>query len=191
MWKKDETPKQPPAEFDAGEKPAPAGEKRRGAQSLVGSSLVVEGSIRGDEDLLVEGRVDGDITLPKNTVTVGGGGNVHATIEAKVIVVEGSVEGDLKGGEQVEIHRSGNVLGNIIAPRVGLEDGAQFKGNIDMSPKSKPGASGPTQSPSRPASGSASEGPSKGTTPSSASSTSNSDRDEQPAGKAADSKLPG
>lgn len=194
MWKKDETPKQPPAEFDVGEKPAPSGEKRRGARSLVGSSLVIEGSVKGDEDLLVEGRVDGDITLPRNTVTVGGGGRVHATIEAKVIVVEGSVEGDLKGGEQIEIHRSGNVLGNIIAPRVGLEDGAQFKGNIDMSPKSKPGASGTAAAPSKATTGSASEGSSTGspagTSPTPASPTSQKS-DEQSAGKAADSKLSG
>lgn len=142
MWKKDETPKAPPASFE--DEPKPKKGKSSGGRALIGGSLVVEGSIKGQEDLLVEGRVDGDISLGSNTVTVGETGLVKATIQAKVIVVEGRVEGDLFGGEQVEIRRSGHVLGNITAPRVGLEDGAQFKGNIDMSPKAKQAAAAPS-----------------------------------------------
>lgn len=173
MWKKDETPKSPPAKFDAdeGKKPAPA--SFSGGQALIGRSLVVEGSITGEEDLLVEGRIEGDVSLPNNTVTVGESGRVNATIEAKVVIVKGSVEGDLKGGEQVEIHQSGHVQGNIISPRVGLEDGAQFKGNIDMSPKSgsKPASSFGAGEPRNP--------------------TSDQAKNEQPAGKTSDTKLPG
>ena len=106
-----------------------------GPPAVVGRALTVEGKIEGTEDLLVEGTVKGDINLPDNVVTVGSEGLVKAQIHAAVIVVEGKVEGDLVGEEQIEIRRSGNVLGNIVAPRVGLEDGAQFKGNIDMNPK--------------------------------------------------------
>lgn len=135
MWKKDETPKGPPASSGRAQPEESAPVARSSGAALIGSSLVVDGSVRGDEDLLVEGQVIGDITLPANTVTVGQSGNVKATINARVIVVEGRVEGDLVGVEQIEILRSGNVLGNITSPRVGLEDGAQFKGNIDMSPK--------------------------------------------------------
>ena len=106
-----------------------------GPPAVIGGSLTFEGKIKGKENLLVEGTVKGDIKLPQNVVTVGSGGFVKALIHAAVIVVEGKVEGDLVGEEQIEIRRSGNVPGNIIAPRVGLEDGAQFKGNIDMNPK--------------------------------------------------------
>ncbi len=134
MWKKDEADK--PASFlddvDDGGKPFAAG-----PPAVIGGSLTVEGTVTGKEDLLVDGRVQGDISLPENVVTVGSAGVVKARIHAAVIVIEGRVEGDLIGEEQIEIRRSGNVLGNIVAPRVGLEDGAQFKGNIDMSPKSK------------------------------------------------------
>lgn len=106
-----------------------------GPPAVIGGSLNIDGTIKGKEDLLVEGTVKGDIDLPENVVTVGPGGLVKARIHAAVIVVEGKVEGDLIGEEQIEIRRSGNVMGNIVAPRVGLEDGAQFKGNIDMNPK--------------------------------------------------------
>ena len=109
-----------------------------GPPAVIGASLTVEGKIKGEEDLLIQGTVKGDIKLPKHVVTVGVDGLVKAHIHAAVIVVEGKVEGDLVGEEQIEIRRSGNVLGNIIAPRVGLEDGAQFKGSIDMNPKPEP-----------------------------------------------------
>lgn len=138
MWKKDETPKAPPAEVAPRKQPEPVAPSRSTGRAVIGASLVVEGSVRGEEDLLVEGSVVGDIMLPKNTVTVGRSGNLQATIHARIVIVEGRVEGDLVGGEQIEIRRSGNVLGNITSPRVGLEDGAQFKGNIDMSPKGRP-----------------------------------------------------
>ncbi len=136
MFKKDDTSKSS-GTFPLDDSPKEKNQFASGPPAVIGSSLVVDGSIKGQEDLLIEGRVEGDINLPNNVVTVGTGGEVKAKIQAAVIVVEGKVDGDLVGEEQIEIRRSGNVLGNIIAPRVGLEDGAQFKGNIDMSPKSK------------------------------------------------------
>jgi len=145
MWKKDETPKGPPAKADfAPQKepadPAPAAAPKSspaGRQAIIGGSLTIEGNIKGSEDLLIEGQVNGDISLPNHLVTVGSGGKVKATIRAANIVVDGKVEGDLLGDDQIEIRRTGNVLGNIVAPRVGLEDGARFKGNIDMSSSNK------------------------------------------------------
>jgi cytoskeletal protein CcmA (bactofilin family) len=133
MFKKtDEKDKVQPFAPDLGESAADFG---GGPPAVIGGSLTVEGTIMGKENLLVEGTVKGDINLQQNVVTVGSGGLVKARIHAAVIVVEGRVEGDLLGEEQIEIRRSGHVLGNIVAPRVGLEDGAQFKGNIDMNPK--------------------------------------------------------
>lgn len=146
MWKKDETPKGPPPsgkDFSVSEPPkakfgnAASSGSGTGRQAIIGGSLVIEGNIKGSEDLLIEGKVNGDVSLPNHAVTVGASGEVKATIRASSIIVDGRVEGDLIGDDQIEIRQSGYVFGNIVAPRVGLEDGAQFKGNIDMSSKPK------------------------------------------------------
>lgn len=141
MWKKDENEKGKAPPFaettDSDSQPASFSTS---PPAVVGASLTISGNISGKEDLLVDGKVEGDIVLPDNVVTVGASGVVKARIQAAVVIVEGRVEGDLVGEEQIEVRRSGNVQGNITAPRVGLEDGAQFKGNIDMSPKSGGGS---------------------------------------------------
>lgn len=100
--------------------------------SIVGPSMLVQGDMTGDEDLVVQGRVEGSITLKKHLVTVGKDGRVNATVNAQSIRVEGTVEGELRGKEQVIVTRTGSVSGNIVAPRVTLEDGCRFKGAIDM-----------------------------------------------------------
>lgn len=131
MWKKDETPKAPPSTDGK-----PAERRSREASSsglsIVGTGLVIDGDISGSEDLRVEGRVLGSVRLERNRVVVGEQGRVEARVEARVVTVEGSVQGDLIGGEQVVVKATGRVDGNIKAPRVGLEEGAQFRGNIDM-----------------------------------------------------------
>lgn len=139
MFKKSETGFTP-EESSTPSTPDPAEFTTSDEAAVIGPSIKLKGDVTGSQDLLVEGGVEGNIKLPKNAVTVGRTGKVNATIHAGVIVVEGNVEGDLRGEEQIIIRRSGNVLGNLTAPRVGLEDGAQFKGNIDMEPKtaSKP-----------------------------------------------------
>ena len=86
----------------------------------------------GDEDLVIQGRVEGSVSLKKNLVTIGKDGRVNATVSAQTIRVEGTVEGELRGKEQVIVTRTGSVSGNIVAPRVTLEDGCRFKGAIDM-----------------------------------------------------------
>jgi cytoskeletal protein CcmA (bactofilin family) len=101
---------------------------------MIGPSIVIKGSVTGDEDLLVEGTVEGTIELRKHAVSVGTSGRVNADIHAKVIRIDGEVSGDVNGSEKVVISKSGNVRGNIVAPRVTLEDGAIFKGSIDMDP---------------------------------------------------------
>ena len=101
-------------------------------RASLGPSIVIQGTLSGEEDLLIEGRVEGEIVLRKHSVTVGEKGQVKANIASKSIVVEGQVRGDLRGADQVTIRRSGKVHGNVTAPRVTLEDGAKFKGAIDM-----------------------------------------------------------
>jgi len=99
--------------------------------SVIGASLHWKGEISGAEDLSISGFVEGSIQLKQNTVTIQQAGRVQADIHAKIIHVEGEVTGDLFAGEVVIVHKSGQVKGNIKAPRVSLEEGARLKGAID------------------------------------------------------------
>lgn len=101
---------------------------------MIGPTIVIKGTVSGDEDLTVQGRVEGTIDLGSHEVSVGESGKVNADITAKTVRIDGQVSGDIRGIEKVVISKSGNVHGNIIAPRVTLEDGAIFKGSIDMDP---------------------------------------------------------
>ncbi|MEM7482816.1 MAG: polymer-forming cytoskeletal protein [Acidobacteriota bacterium] len=158
MWKKEDD-MQPNAQSAA--TPASRSDSRSGgaAAAVIGPSIRIQGELSGGEDLRVEGRVEGKISLPEHHVVVGEQGRVKADILGRTIRVEGQVQGNLTSREQVVVSRSGNVRGNITAPRVSLEDGAQFKGSIDMEPKAKAkaaaGASAPAPSDSAKGSGSA------------------------------------
>ena len=105
---------------------------RSRAAATIGPSIQISGDVTGDEDVRIEGRVEGTINLSDNVLTVGKEGQIKATVTARAIFVEGKVEGDLKSDEQIVVRISGNVRGNIVAPRVTLEDGCKFKGSIDM-----------------------------------------------------------
>jgi cytoskeletal protein CcmA (bactofilin family) len=109
---------------------------------VIGASIVVRGEISGEEDLLVEGRVEGKIDLRQNAVTVGAKGQLVAEVHARLLLIDGEVEGNLTAEEQVVLRKSGRVKGDIVSPRVTIEDGARFKGSIDMEPKTaRPAAS--------------------------------------------------
>jgi len=101
---------------------------------MIGPSIKIKGEVTGDEDLLIQGTVEGTVDLSANELTVGQSGQVAADLKAKSIRIDGSVTGDISGNENVVISKTGNVRGNIVAPRVTLEDGAIFKGSIDMDP---------------------------------------------------------
>jgi cytoskeletal protein CcmA (bactofilin family) len=100
--------------------------------ATIGPSIQISGDVTGNEDVRIEGRVEGTVNLSDNILTIGKEGQINATANARAIFVEGRVEGDLKADEQIVIQSSGNVRGNIAAPRVTLEDGCKFKGSIDM-----------------------------------------------------------
>lgn len=108
--------------------------KAAGKTAIIGPGIVINGDISGTESLLIEGKVKGHIQLASHEVTVGQSGEVNADVTAKVIRIAGKVDGDLVGKEKVIISSTGNVRGNIVAPRMLLEDGAIFKGSIDMDP---------------------------------------------------------
>ena len=113
--------------------PAPA-RRSSPVQAAVGPTIVVKGEISGEEDIVIAGRCEGSISLPKNTVTVLSDGHVQADVEANAVEIEGQVEGDVSGVDKVLITATGRMEGNIKAPRVILNDGAKFKGSIDMDP---------------------------------------------------------
>lgn len=117
---------------------------------MIGPSIRIKGEVSGDEDLLIQGRVEGTINLNANEVVVGESGQVSADIIAKTVKIDGKVNGDVTGSETVVISRLGNVRGNIIAPRVTLEDGAVFKGSIDMDPGDTGAKSAPRETSSFP-----------------------------------------
>lgn len=129
--KPDSTVSQPEQDNFATPASTPVGS---GRTALIGPGIHINGEISGDENLVVEGSVDGKIRLELHQVEVGHSGCVKADITAKVIKIAGEVRGDITGTEKVIILRSGNVHGNIVAPRMTLEDGAIFKGSIDMDP---------------------------------------------------------
>ena len=111
--------------------PAPAGQEASRKVSVLGKTLVFKGELSADEDIILQGRVEGSIHHTQS-VTVGIDGVVIGDTHARSIVVEGTVEGDLRGVVSVLIAATAKVRGNISAPRVGIMEGANFNGSVDM-----------------------------------------------------------
>jgi cytoskeletal protein CcmA (bactofilin family) len=101
-------------------------------QATIGKSLVIKGEVTGSESLYIDGRVEGSINLSGNRVTVGRNGVVAANINAREIVVLGKVRGNLTASDRVDIRSDGSLTGDVIAARISIEDGAFFKGGIDI-----------------------------------------------------------
>ena len=100
--------------------------------SKIGSGLKIRGEFSGNSDLYIDGDAQGKIRLGKARVTVGPNGRVQADIEAREIFVEGAVQGNLKASECVRLGATSRVQGGILAPRVGIDDGAQFRGKVEV-----------------------------------------------------------
>jgi len=103
-----------------------------GDQATIGKSLVIKGEVTGSESLYIDGRVEGSINLSGNRVTVGRNGVVAANITAREIVVLGKVRGNLNATDRVDIRNEGSLTGDVVAQRISIEDGAYFKGGIDI-----------------------------------------------------------
>ena len=151
MWKPNQTgsntpstpepvrPSAPVTNFDASPtRPATVGAGAgasavpTGEQATIGKSLVVKGELTGSESLYIDGKVEGAINLPGNRVTVGRNGQVAANIVAREIVVLGKVRGNCQASDRVDIRSEGSLTGDVIAARISIEDGAFFKGGIDI-----------------------------------------------------------
>jgi cytoskeletal protein CcmA (bactofilin family) len=134
MWKKEDVPAPVPA--PRSETPPATGRPEPAAtpseRATIGRSITIRGDVTGDEDLLVQGRVDGSIDLKQHAVTVGAEGEVKASVTGRIVIVEGRLEGNISSDEQVILRSSAWVTGDITSPRVVLEDGARFRGGVDM-----------------------------------------------------------
>jgi cytoskeletal protein CcmA (bactofilin family) len=113
-----------------------------GEQATIGKGLFIKGEITGSESLFIDGKVEGSISIPGNRVTVGRNGQVAANISAREIVVLGKVRGNVSATDRVDIRAEGSLSGDVAAARISIEDGAFFKGGIDIrKPDSKQGSS--------------------------------------------------
>jgi cytoskeletal protein CcmA (bactofilin family) len=103
-----------------------------GDQATLGKGLIIKGDITGSESLFIDGKIEGSISLPGNRVTVGRNGQVASTITAREIVILGKVRGNIAASDRVDIRAEGALTGDVTAARISIEDGAFFKGGIDI-----------------------------------------------------------
>ena len=118
-------------------------------QASIGKGLSFKGEITGNESLFIDGKVEGSISLPGNRVTVGRNGLVTASVVAREIVVLGKIRGNVSASDRVDIRAEGSLTGDVAAARISIEDGAFFKGGIDIKKPdgSKPGSAPVTTEP--------------------------------------------
>ena len=100
--------------------------------ATIGQSVIIKGELSAREDLTIEGRVDGKIELNDHVLTVGPNGRIEADVLAKVVSVMGTVHGNIRATETITIRETATVDGALVAPRVGITEGASFRGQIDM-----------------------------------------------------------
>jgi len=101
----------------------------------IGRSVVIKGELSGSEDLYVDGQVEGSIGLKNNSLTVGPNGQVKASVESKVIIVQGKLEGNVLASDRVELRKTAVVTGDITTQRISIEEGAYLKGKVDIQGK--------------------------------------------------------
>ena len=121
--------------------PQPQASRAAGSACVIGAKTTVKGEITGDEDVLVEGTVEGQVRISRD-LRVSASGSVRANIEANSVIVSGEVLGDCTAAVRVDIQATGRLTGNIRAPKIVIAEGAVFRGNSDMSPRQGEGRSG-------------------------------------------------
>ena len=98
----------------------------------IGQSVVITGELRAKEDLTIEGRVDGNVELEQHVLTIRADGKLKAQVVAKTVIVMGRVKGDITATEAIRLRETATVEGDLVAPKVGIGEGASFRGRIDM-----------------------------------------------------------
>lgn len=101
-------------------------------QTYLGGSVVLRGELSGDEDLMIDGQFEGTLNLQDHCLTIGQHGQVKADITARQVAVSGKLNGKINAREKIEIHRTGNVIGDLVSAGVAIEEGAYFKGSIEI-----------------------------------------------------------
>lgn len=116
----------------------------RGHSAVLGKSVIVKGQIFSREDLTIDGEVEGTVECQEHRLTVGPNGKVKASVKAREVVVLGTIHGDVETSDKIDIRKDAKLVGDIKTARIGIEDGAYFKGNIDIiRPDSRPAAAAP------------------------------------------------
>ena len=142
-----ETAAAAPIRDRAAASPAPSQPKSKEGNhdvANIGKSIAIKGDLSGDEDLAIEGKVEGKVDLPNNQLTVGANGVVKAEVTAKTVVVIGHVSGNVNGTERVEIQATGVVDGDVTSPRLVVAEGAVLNGAIHMNTSAAAGAKAPS-----------------------------------------------
>jgi len=129
----------PPSVAPPAPAPAPAVSQMGRDLVNIGKSVVIKGELNGSEDLTIEGRVEGTIDLRENVLTIGPNGKIKAQVFAKSVIVLGTVTGNITASEKIDIREGGTVEGDLVSPRVGISEGAHFRGTVDMQKKGQPG----------------------------------------------------
>jgi cytoskeletal protein CcmA (bactofilin family) len=104
----------------------------RGEVANIGKSVIIKGELSGSEDLYIDGQVDGAIEMKGNRLTIGPNGRVKANVNARSAVIQGKLEGNVRAADRVDLKQSAIVLGDIATQRISIEDGAYFKGGVDI-----------------------------------------------------------
>jgi cytoskeletal protein CcmA (bactofilin family) len=104
----------------------------RGSSATIGKAVKIIGQIHSKEDLYVDGDVEGTVEAPEHRLTIGPNGTVHATVKAREVVALGSIQGNVEAAERIEIKKEAKLVGDIRTARIVIEDGAYFKGSIDI-----------------------------------------------------------
>src|ERR1700685_4303107 len=130
-------PPQSSANYNANSAPAASQTFRPSAPTarnlaILGPGLLVKGQISGEEDLQIDGKVEGSISLKGQRLTVGQNGEIVSDVHAREVIVYGKVRGNLHAEDRVEVKKDGSVVGNITGGRVSIEDGAYLKGQIEI-----------------------------------------------------------
>jgi cytoskeletal protein CcmA (bactofilin family) len=110
---------------------------KTGEFAHVGRSVIIKGELSGSEDLYIDGQVEGNIELKGNNLTIGPHGQVKANINAKEVIVQGKMEGNIQASQRAELAKSAIAIGDIVTQRVSIEEGAFFKGKIDIQREGK------------------------------------------------------
>jgi cytoskeletal protein CcmA (bactofilin family) len=113
-----------------------------GGFANVGKSISIKGELSGSEDIYVDGQVDGSIQMSGNSLTIGPNGRVRANVSAKNVTVGGSLDGNIQASERTELRKTAVVNGDVQTKRIAIEEGAYFKGKLEIQPESK-GQPGP------------------------------------------------